>query len=195
MDPDTTAETADVFWHANALHNAVPVLAHAPRTGVADGIDVDLRQLTSLRRVLIDATGIEHIFLQVGWASITLRNQGASLLDTPACLTFLTHGIAGIASAPRLLHRARALLGPATALKSELTAPPPDWVDRKLKAILALDAHRAGASVREIAALLYGKQWTDSAWQTNRKAVRQAVSRAIAHATELAYGGYLDLLF
>jgi hypothetical protein len=171
------------------------VLAHHPRAGTAGSIDVDLRQLTSLRRVLIDANDIEHVFLQVGWASITLRNHGASLLDTPACLTFLTHGIAGIASAPRLLHRARLLLGPATALNSELTIPPPDWVERKLKAILALDARQAGASVREIATLLYGKAWTDSAWQTNRKAVRQAVSRAIAHATELAYGGYRDLLF
>jgi hypothetical protein len=194
VDPDTTAETADVFWHPKALHNAVPVLAHHPRTGMAEAIDVDLRQLTSLRRVLIDPTGVEHVFLKVGWASITLRNQGASLLDTPACLTFLTHGIAGIASAPRLLHRARALLGPASALNSELTTPPADWIDRKRKAILALDAHEAGASVREIAALLYGKEWTDSAWRTNRKVVRQAVSRAIAHATELAYRRYLDLL-
>lgn len=194
VDPDVPAETAHIFWHAEALLHAMPVLSHPPHNGATDRGDVDLHKLSTVRRILIDDVGTEHIVLQADWATITLRNRGMSLVKEPACLTFLTEGVDRIPSAPRLLRLARYLLDPSTSLGPEHAQPAPSWVERKHHALLAFDARCQGATQREIATLLYGKSWTDEAWASNRPMVRQLVRRAIEHALELSGRGYRELL-
>ncbi|WP_072389326.1 DUF2285 domain-containing protein [Hyphomicrobium sp. CS1BSMeth3] len=194
MDADTSAEIAPVFWHADALLQAIRVRAHPPSSGVGESIDVDLSELPALRRVLVDPNGIEHIVLQSGWASITLHNEGVSLVTAPACLTFLTEGVDRILTASRLLPLTRHLLNRPTTLRREQTQPAASWIERKHHALMALDARRNGATQREIATLMFGKAKTDAAWASNRAAIRQLVRRAIEHALELAEGGYRELL-
>jgi hypothetical protein len=59
--------------------------------------DVDLRQLGTVRGIPVDALGTEHIVLQAGFHTITLRSQGASMMDAPVNLTFLIDGLPGLA--------------------------------------------------------------------------------------------------
>lgn len=155
--------------------------------------DVDLRQLSTVRRILIDASGTEHIVLQSAWHTITLRNHGVSVVDAPANLTFLIDGLAGVATAPRLLRLARSLLDPTlnTKLRHECPAP---WYRKLNEALMALDGYEAGASQREIATVLYGRSITEAAWRNGDFSFKQRVHRAVAKGRALSAGGYVALL-
>ena len=109
----------------------MPVLARRAPIDVGQRPDVDLGQRGAVRAILIDASGTEHIVLQAGFHTVTLRSQGASVIDAPVNLTFLIHGLAGLTNASRLLRLARSLLDPSLHAKLEPTGPAP-W-HRKLR--------------------------------------------------------------
>jgi Uncharacterized conserved protein (DUF2285) len=171
----------------------LPVLAHHAPLDAERRPDINLSQLTTVRRVFVDAAGTEHIVLQAGYHTITLRNQGASVIDQPANLTFLIHGLSRVAVAPRLLRLARSMLDPASHAKLEQTGPAP-WYPKLREALIAFDGSRAGASQREIAAVLHGPNSAEDAWRTGDFSLKQRVHRAIAKGRALSAGGYVALL-
>lgn len=193
-DPTAAASTAPIFWSANRLLSSLPVLARRAPVDGEQRPDVDLDRLgTTVRGILIDASGTEHILLQAGFHTITLRSQGISVLETPVNLTFLIHDLAGLANAGRLLRLARSLLDPSLRAKLEPTSLAP-WHDKLREALLALDAYQAGASQREIAALLFGRDRAEQAWRKGDSSLKQRVHRAVAKGRALSDGGYLALL-
>ena len=155
--------------------------------------DVDLGRLGTVSGILIDASGTEHIVLRAGFHTITLRNQGVSMIDAPVNLTFFTDGLPGLAIAPRLLRLARLLLDPAQRSKLEPTAPAP-WHRKLREALVALEGYQAGAQQREIAAVLLGRDMADEAWRKGNYSIKQQVHRAVAKGRALSDGGYLGLL-
>lgn len=155
--------------------------------------DIDLSQLRTVRAVLIDASGTEHIVLRAGYHTVTLRSQGISVVDAPVNLTFLVHGLAGLSDSVRLLRLARSLLDPNLHAKSSPKSPAP-WCRKLREALLALDAYQAGASQREIAAILFGRKTADQAWRKGDLSLKQRVHRAVAKGRALSDGGYLALL-
>ena len=116
---------ASTFWSAAHLLSSLPVLAQSASPDPKHPPDVDLRQLCTVRRILIDGCGTEHIVLQAGWHTITLRSQGVSMIDAPVNLTFLIHGLAGLANAQQLLCLARSLLDPTLHAKLFPQGPAP----------------------------------------------------------------------
>jgi hypothetical protein len=171
----------------------LPVLAQRVPIDTERRPDVDLRRLGTVRGILIDASGTEHVVLQAGFHSITLRNQGVSMIDSPVNLTFLIDGLAGLANARQLLRLARSLLDPTQHAKLAPTAPAP-WHRKLREARLALDGYQAGASKREIAAVLVGRDVAQQAWRKGDFSLKQQVHRAVAKGRALSDGGYLGLL-
>jgi hypothetical protein len=171
----------------------MPVLAHRAPPDPQQRCDVDFSQLTTARRILIDPSGTEHIVLQSQRHTITLRSQGMSVIDAPVNLSFLIHGLSSIATAPRLLRLARSLLDPNSDAKLQQPGPAP-WYPKLREALLALDGDLAGATQREIAAVLYGQHIADEAWRCGNFSLKQRVRRAIAKGRALSAGGYVDLL-
>ena len=131
--------------------------------------------------------------LQAGFHTITLRSQGVSLIDAPVNLTFLIHGLAGVATAPRLLRLARSLLDPTLNAKLDQNGPAP-WYRKLNEALVALDGYQAGASQREIAAILYGQNSAEAAWRSGDFSFKQRVHRAVDKGRALSAGGYVALL-
>jgi hypothetical protein len=171
----------------------LPVLARRASVDSEHRPDVDLGQLSTVRRILIDACGTEHIVLQAGFHTITLRSQGVSLIDAPANLTFLIHGLPAVAAAPRLLRLARSLLDPPLNAKLDHSGPAP-WYRKLNEALVAFDGYQAGASQREIAAVLQGRDSAEAAWRTGDFSFKQRVHRAVAKGRALSAGGYVALL-
>ena len=184
---------ASTFWSAAHLLSSLPVLAQRASPDPTHSADVDLRQLCAVRRILIDGCGTEHIVLQAGFHAITLRSQGVSVLEAPVNLTFLVHGLPSLATAPRLLRLARSLLDPSLSPKLTDAGPAP-WYRKLNEALLALDGYQAGASQREIAAVLYGRSSADAAWRNGDFSFKQRVHRAVAKGRGLAAGGHVVLL-
>jgi hypothetical protein len=92
-----------------------------------------------------------------------------------------------------LLRLARSLLDPTLNAKLEHEGPAP-WY-RKLREILvALDGYQAGASQREIAAMLYGRPSAEAAWRNGDFSLKQRVHRTVAKGRALSAGGYVALL-
>lgn len=131
--------------------------------------------------------------LQSAWHTITLRNRGVSVIDAPANLTFLIDGLSAVAAAPRLLRLARSLLDPNLTIDPSRRGPAP-WYRKLREALMALDGHQVGASQREIAAVLYGQEAVDAAWQRGDLSLKQRVRRAVAKGKSLSAGGYVALL-
>jgi len=169
------------------------VLARRAPVDAGQRPDVDLSQLGTGRAILIDASGTEHIVLQAGFHTITLRSQGASVIDAPVNLTFLIHGLAGLTNASRLLRLARSLLDPSLHAKLEPTGPAP-WHRKLREALVALDGYQAGASQRDIAAVLVGRDSAEEAWRKGDFSLKQRVHRAISKGRAISAGGYVALL-
>jgi hypothetical protein len=187
------AVTASTFWSAAHLLSTLPVLARRASPDPEHPPDVDLRHLSTVRRILIDGCGTEHIVLQAGFHAITLRSQGVSVLQAPVNLTFLIHGLPGVATAPRLLRLARSLLDPTLDPRLQDGGPAP-WYRKLNEALVALDGYQAGASQREIAAVLYGRSSAEAAWRNGDFSFKQRVHRAVAKGRALSAGGYVALL-
>jgi hypothetical protein len=155
--------------------------------------DLDLAHLATVRAVLIDASGTEHIVLRAGYRSVTLRSQGMSVVDAPVNLTFLIDGLVGLPGSARLLRLTRSLLDRTLHAKMECTGPAP-WHRKLREALLALDAYQAGASQREIAVILFGRKMADQAWRKGDLSLKQRVHRAVAKGRVLSDGDYIALL-
>ena len=192
VDPAHSANIASVFWSADRLLPSVPVLARRAPLDAGRRPDLDIGRLGTLRGILIDTFGTEHVVLRAGYHMITLRSQGMSVVDAPVNLTFLTHGLSGIVNASRLLRLARYLLDPALHAKLEPTPAP--WHRKLHEALVALDGYQAGVSQREIAIALFGRRLTDEAWRKGDLSFKQRVHRAIDKGRALSDGAYLDLL-
>jgi hypothetical protein len=189
-DPTADPNTAPIFWSTDCLRSSLPVLARRALADPAQHADLDLSQLSNVRRILIDGSGAEHIVLQSGYQAITLVSQGASVIEAPVNLTFLIHGLAGVATASRLLRLARSLLENAEPAKSD----PAPWYRKLREVLVALDGYQASAPQREIAAILYGRDIAEAAWRGGNFSLKQRVHRAIAKGKALSAGGYVSLL-
>ncbi len=182
-----------IFWSAEHLRASLPVLV---RGAPADGklrLNVDLSKLATLRGILIDPFGTEHIVLRAGYHTLTLRAHGMTVLEGPVNLTFLVEGIEGVADAARLLRLARTLLDPTQISKLNANRRAP-WYRKLREALLALDLYQTGVSQREVAAVMFGKSRADEAWQKGDTSLKQQVHRAVSKGRALADGQYLTLL-
>ena len=166
---------------------SIPVFEARPaRTGNAEGFDVRALGLPSL--VVTSAIGDQHVLIADGARRLRLAVSKGDVLAGPVLLHLKLpsrdYGAACLASVRDLL-----------ILRDTGRLPPGGKAgarraERWLGVIRALDARRAGASQKQIAALLFGEGRVAQDWSGASDYMRMRVQRLVRSAEQMAAGRY-----
>jgi hypothetical protein len=190
-DPTATARVAPVLWDGRIASHVVTaqVMDSADRFGRAKPFAFSA--LSCTRTAYEDACGSTHLLLRQGTVSIQLAIQN------PVDLTQQTYVSLLVESAARLKNVERAM-EQLEALRDDFDAPhtlPHSQFDAHLRDyVVALDAHVAGKSYREIAQILYGSELVKDVWTSETHYLKDKVRRCVQRGLALRDGGYLTLL-
>ncbi|MGE0851999.1 MAG: DUF2285 domain-containing protein [Hyphomicrobiaceae bacterium] len=147
--------------------------------------------MTRVEHVLIDAVGHLQIVLRASTAAFQLTLVGVHSLVAPHHLRILVEDIASLLSTAKRLSELAALLSP---LPADPRAPA-RWTARQRKlrdALIALDGRCAGASNREIAAVIYGRDWVEQDWP--HAGLQDRLRRDLQRGSAFSNGLYRTLL-
>jgi hypothetical protein len=136
--------------------------------------------------------GHERILVGTAQASLRLDVALGTLLEGPVTLTYLVPGLSASVpkfnTAQRLLTAYRhARLTPGAALSTSARK-------REIHCLMAFDALRHGASLREIGELVFGAKAVGAEWSGPSEYMKSTVRRLVARARERASGGYKFML-
>jgi hypothetical protein len=148
--------------------------------------------LSNVEHVLIDTLGRQHVILRSGadYLQLTIDGNGAAVI-APVAFSVLVRQRPEIAAAARHLAALQGLLSASPTLP----APAVPWTANTLRlrdGLIAFDGHRAGASRREIAMVIYGRQRIEADWP--RKGLKDRLRRDVERGIALCDGGYRNLL-
>jgi hypothetical protein len=146
---------------------------------------------SNAEHILLDTVGRQHVILRGAVGSLQLTIAGAKSVVGSRVLAILTRNRADLSLAARQLAKLHRALAP-TALS---TKRQPEWSaqSKRLRdAMIALDGRRAGATFREIAAVIYGSKRVERDWPGAGLKVR--VQRDFQRGVALCGGGYRTLL-
>ncbi len=141
--------------------------------------------------LLIDDRKRNHLLLVRGPLALQLLIEGADLLGGPVRLTFIIRGLARLGSSIDKLVLMRKLL----ERSARRYLRPSRWSERSLRfrnALIALDGRAAGASHRDVAAVIFGKEGVASEWPD--PALKDRVRRSLSRGEAYANGRYRTLL-
>jgi hypothetical protein len=147
--------------------------------------------LKSAVHLLIDDRKRNHLLLVCGPLALQLLIEGADLLSEPVRLNFIIRGVAKISASIDKLAVLRKLLAPDCRRRLE----PNGWSARTLRlrnALVALDGHAAGASYRDVATVIFGKDRVASDWPD--PALKDRVRRSLSRGEAYVNGGYRTLM-
>jgi hypothetical protein len=186
-DPYEPAPTANVFWSPDAL--PLTLSATASR---AQGGDLCLARLPAIRQLLIDAKGTQHLKFTSDRHTVSVTLDGAAVAVAPARVVFHVDGL-------QRLERAHDGFATLSEILSHNRERPEDsqWTATSLAvrdALIALDGHRAGATYRAIATVIFGAERTEEAWRSTSTALKDRIRRALKRGLSLVAGGYRELL-
>src|SRR5690606_16292003 len=132
------------------------------------------------------AAGAEHWLLSDGAASLRLDIVSGSLLAEPACLSYRLSGFAALRGP---LGALGALLG--LRQRGRLARPAPRSRNRRCILLLrAWDALQAGATQRQIAAVLLSGEAAAARWRIAAPSLRSCAQRLVKGGRAMAHGGY-----
>lgn len=185
--PEVEAPSARVFWDESVDHSVLTAVARRA-TDASSAFDVC--SLAKFAVVLSDPTG-EYLSLSNGMSRITLRLICGSFLDGPVSLDFIIADARASAQIQALTRfrslRQRGKFGPWLHRREVRTT-------RWIRELRTFDALTAGASVRDIAAALFGEQRAREQWRDRDGSLRSVVRRLVSVARRNVAGGYRDLL-
>lgn len=154
----------------------------------------DLARLACPILVLRDASGVEYLLIGDGACHIRLDITRGTVLEGPVRLRFEFAGLAGMEAKLLTLRRLAALMRMGRFPRGLFPPPPARRARRWMMALRALDARRAGATHRDIAAALFGETRAAADWDGSSAYLRCRVQRLIRLGDALVQGGYRDLL-
>jgi hypothetical protein len=189
-DPSLTALQACHMWLSDVGASTLMGVTESAYASIKRNKRVFLPSLASLEHVLIDAAGRQHVVLRANQASIQLTIEGADLTAGPVAITFLVPGFERIGEVRDQLDLLDRILSPNRAPSSAL----PRWTTRTRNlrdAFITFDGRRAGASLKEIAILIYGADDVATDWGVG---LRQRMQRHYSRGEALAAGRYRDFL-
>lgn len=185
-DPHEPAPTANVFWSPDAL----PLTLSGTASRAPNG-DLCLARIPGIRQLLIDAKGTQHLKFSADQRTVSILLDGAAVAIAPARVVFHVDGLGN-------LERARDGFATLSDILSH-NEPSDDWPWTATSlavrdALIALDGHRAGATYRAIATIIFGAERTEEAWRSTSTALKDRIRRALKRGLSLAAGGYRELL-
>ena len=157
----------------------------------ADNDGFHFSRLPHVAHILLDTVGRQHLILRIGGGTYQLSISEAPGIIVPVALSLRLHNLRDIASAVRQLNTLMHMLTSTTRSNSF----PARWSTQNKRwrdALIALDGRRAGATFREIAAVIYGRERVDRDWPHAGLKVR--VRRDLARGLDLCNSGYRVLL-
>lgn len=131
------------------------------------------------------------MILRAGRATLQLTITGAQATIAPVAFSFLVRDIDELAAVSHRLSKLEGLVSPSCSFGNA----PPRWTARTRKlrdALIALDGRRAGATNRQIAAVIYGHDWVEQDWPN--AGLQDRLRRDLLRGLALSSGGYRDLL-
>jgi Uncharacterized conserved protein (DUF2285) len=189
VDPDIAFDVAPVFWLAGGIHLMVQPLFNELNPQQY----IDVVNLPSWRRALIDGHGNELVVLQNKQLMLSLRAHDAGLLDGPRGFSVRIDGRSGVTHGAKQLRLFDHLLNDGSPVPRAFATSGFDYA-RLHEALIALDGDLAGIRYREIAAVLFGEHAAAEDWGRGQSTLRQKVRRTVNRGHMLAGGGYLKLL-
>lgn len=187
--PDRDAIAARPVWRREVF----PFVLEADAT--ADGAEDDrfnLERLARFATLLTGEAGAEHLLLSDGRRSIRIDIAEGTLRAEPVLLRYRLAGLTGV-QAPLLVLRQLLALWRAGDFSAALH-PPERRAARWALVLRASDALAAGASQREIAEYLLGREAAQRRWRVEASSLRSRAQRLVREARRMADGGYRDLL-
>lgn len=189
--PSVAAPDATIIWAA-ALDPGTLRIEARPATA-ADGDDaLDPALLRAWMTIVAGDDGREHVVLSDGWHHIRLDvDVGSFAIGGPVVLRYR---LEGLLSAEELLLPLRRFLHLCRHRSFARTLFTPDrQIPRWITLLRVYDAERAGASQREIAAVLFGPV-AEREWRASSDSWRSRVRRLVREARAMAVGGYRTLM-
>ena len=182
VDPALPAPQASLCWLTSS---AAPMLEALCRRAPGSAFDLAVADLPSAKSVIVGPGREEYVLLGDSDLALTLRLRGSRAILGPVRTTFLLRGIpdatklgADFAKFDKLLHvpRSRVLRSHHRLLLRD--------------ALVALDARCVGASHRDVAELIFGKESVRDAWSGRGGWLKERMRRALATGEKLRDGGY-----
>ena len=146
--------------------------------------------LQSAVHLLIDDRRRNHLLLARGPLALQLLIDGADLLSGPVRLDVIIRGMTSLSASIDKLAVLRRLLAPDCK-----PLEPNGWSARTLRlrnALVALDGHTAGASYRDVATVIFGKDRVASDWPD--PSLKDRVRRSLSRGEAYSNGGYRALI-
>lgn len=190
-EPALNGFDANVFWSAGLYPRQVQIQVGP---GAPDEVCGIYEKTASVCRIfhLTDTSGRELLLLKGNGCVVQVRCTGMSLLAMePVKMRFLIEGGESLEQKYLILKEAHRIYGDGSVQE------PINWSRGALilrNALIAFDCHAAGLSLRDTAAVIYGKDRADEAWAGPSRSMKDEMRRARDRGIELVGGGYRDLL-
>jgi Uncharacterized conserved protein (DUF2285)/Family of unknown function (DUF6499) len=186
-DPRKSAHDAPVFWLVDQVKHSVSCtlrVANDNELGV-----LSLASFAGQRRVLVTPDSEQVVIASNRLAArVVVRNS--SFLIGASAVTFEIIGLDQPIRAFEAINNLRSLRSdrcPECSVPSEHHSKYFDY-------LVALDAHLAGHSFRDIAEILYGSDRIRPHWTDDSRGYKSKVRRAVERGLALMNGGYRELL-
>jgi hypothetical protein len=154
---------------------------------------IDLDALADLLTVVGGVGRSEHAVLSDGWRRIRLDiDQGTLRRGGQVRLRYHLSGLVSVE--PKLLPIRRLVTLCDAGRFAPGLFPPDRRLPRWIEFLRVADARASGASYRDIALVLYGEDRTRDEWHDEGRSLHSRVRRLVSGASDMAAGGYRDLL-
>jgi len=188
-DPERDAIAARPVWRRGMFPFVLEVGA-ADEGAVDDRFDVE--RLAPFATLVTSPEGTEHWLLSDGRRPIRIDVAEGTLRTGPVLLRYRLAGFAG-AQAPLLVLRRLFALWRSGDFSRALHPGEPRAA-RWILVLRAGDALAAGASQREIAECLLGREAARRRWRVEASSLRSRAQRLVREARRMAAGSYRELL-
>lgn len=189
-DPRLKAGRAYPVWLPGA--GAARLHFTAYPTGVMDAGWPGLRvpDLPNMEHVLVDTAGRQHLVLRSGASTMQLLISGGDGIVGTVLLSLCIGSREAVGTVAKSLAALAGILS-----SSHPPSGPPNWTAQSLRlrdALIALDGYHAGASLRDTAIVIYGRERIDRDWPD--AGLRQRLRRDLHRGRALCAGGYRHLI-
>jgi len=186
-DPALAATEARILFARGADPHVLPCEAVMGARG-----DGDVLHMGCFSAVLQGEDPGEQVLLSDGLHNLRLEIRHGSLLAGPVQLQFRLEGLSAID--PLLLTLRRLAAFHRLGRMPRQLYPPDPRIGRAILTLRAWDAHNAGASQREIAAMLFGGARTAADWQGSSDYLHSQVKRLVRKGRAMVRGDWRRLL-
>lgn len=189
-DPGMPGGVTPIFWSQNLYRGSL--LARTTSQASNDNAPFHLADIPGRRALLLTPDGQAQLAIEAHSFSALIKFDHAPSAPPDTLTLAIEHG--GI---EELDARLRALRAFIDYCQQRFHPSPPErgFAPQRLKeSLLALDGKLAGASLRQIAELLFGADCVRKDWNEGSRYTRERTRRAVCRGLQLMDGGWRSLL-